>query len=119
MHDTQVDGLRSAITSAPRSAIATEVAELAMPAMPAMPDEIERIAQGTGIEPGLGLGRVTLNNKSSGIPGRFTHSAALLTLAPRHPRHQRPDRGVRSIAGGAELAVDLHVVAGIRDTLDA
>ena len=46
MHDTQVDGLRPAITSAPRSAIATEVAELAMPAMP---DEIERRASASNL----------------------------------------------------------------------
>jgi len=68
MDGTQVDGLLPAITSAPCSAITTEVAELAMP------DEIERIAQGIGIELRLGLGRVTLNNKSPGIPGRFTRA---------------------------------------------
>lgn len=73
MHDTQVDGLRPAITSAPRYTITTEVAKLAMPAMP---DEIERIAQGIGIELGLGLGRVTLNNKSSGIPGLHPRSGS-------------------------------------------
>ena len=40
-------------------------------------------------------------------------------IPPRHPLHQRPDRGVRTIAGGAELAVDLQVVTRVGDTLDA
>ena len=87
MDGTQVDGLLPAITSAPCSAITTEVAELAMPAMP---DEIERIAQGIGIELRLGLGRVTLNNKSPGNPGRFTRAAALLTLSLPPPAPSTP-----------------------------